>query len=296
MHDLAKPDALRGRSRLEAIGVGRIRIVEGAVAALSLAALFAASGDAAERCKVKVARKTGQIEVSASGVDAATLRWGPAAGAESVPFFAASCVAGGKAKRCLLGDPAGLGARTPPEGCTVYVADALGSCSAWIPGCTPGLRPGTAVAQVIRIPAEAINPGPTLVRHVLGYVWPAGSGANGSVTLPMPHDWDGASDFSISILFSPLTNAAGVVDFFLRVAGRSVGEPLFDPGSLASVAGVTNIGSDALHRQEFVVPAALLDPADDVLHVFAIQRGGGAETYPDTVIVRAIEISYTGVR
>lgn len=265
-------------------------------AGLLLAAWVASSGRAAEGCKAKVNKGTGIIEVSAKDVDAPTLRWGPQAGQETLTFFDPGCVAGGKAKKCLLGDPAGLGARTPPEGCSVFVADALGSCSAWIGGCTPGLRGGAPVERVIQVPAEAINSNPMVTRGTVGLTWPALVAAAGSLVLPMPDDWDGASDFRVALLFTTSTATAGAVDFFLRVTGRNIGEELFDPGSLDSDAAVPNTGSEQLHRQEFTVPASSLDPADAVLHIFGIQRGGTNETYPGDVILRAIEIRYTGLR
>ena len=108
---------------------------------------------AVEKCKVKLDTKNGNLLVSAGSV-AGTLRWGPTADAVSETFFnAGTCVAAGKAKQCLVGDPATVAARTPPPGCTLYLADDQPpTCSVWIKGCTPGSRaltPATSCAHVV---------------------------------------------------------------------------------------------------------------------------------------------------
>ncbi len=101
---------------------------------------FQSPSSAAERCKVRVDRKSGVIEVSARNVDPATIKWGPALGEENQDFFDGACLVSGAAKKCVLADPATTEAKTPPEGCTLYLADASGSCSVWVRGCTPGVR------------------------------------------------------------------------------------------------------------------------------------------------------------
>ncbi|MFN2428237.1 MAG: collagen-like protein [Candidatus Binatia bacterium] len=108
-------------------------------AATACAVLFAAPAQAIDKCKVKIS-KTGVIDVAASGVTG-ILRWGSEAGAESNTFFnAGTCVADGKAKACQFADPLTLAAKTPPQGCTIYLDDDGAACSAWIRGCTPGAR------------------------------------------------------------------------------------------------------------------------------------------------------------
>jgi hypothetical protein len=108
---------------------------------------------ALEKCKVKIDAKNGAVRVSASAV-AGSPRFGPAPDQVSQPFFnALDCVGGGKAKGCLLADPATVAARTPPPGCTLYLADdGPAACSVWIKGCTPGsrvLEPPASCARVV---------------------------------------------------------------------------------------------------------------------------------------------------
>ncbi len=110
------------------------------LAALAGVVFSGTGGEAAEKCNVKVDKRTGVLLVSASGVSG-TLLWGTSEGAESEPLFnVATCVVGDKAKKCEVADPATLAAKTPPSGCTLYLADDAAPCSVWIAGCTPGSR------------------------------------------------------------------------------------------------------------------------------------------------------------
>jgi hypothetical protein len=120
--------------------IHRRRLLAG-LAGLAVCAAAAAPVPAAalESCKAKIA-KDGAIQVSAKGVTG-VLEWGNALGQETNAFAnAATCLDGGSATKCELG-PAGSAQRiTPPELCTVFLADGGGACSAFLKGCTPGLR------------------------------------------------------------------------------------------------------------------------------------------------------------
>jgi hypothetical protein len=107
---------------------------------VAFVALAAGAAEAAEKCKVKVNKKTGMILVNAASVGA-NPRWGSRAG-EEIQAFAneATCVAAGKASGCALGAPGTAESITPPDLCTLHVADDIASCSAHVPGCTPGVR------------------------------------------------------------------------------------------------------------------------------------------------------------
>ncbi len=116
-----------------------VRILSAFLVPVILCAL-APSAHAIDKCRAKVDKKTGVIRVDAFGVDGA-LTWGAEAGSESQTFAnAGTCVAGTKAKKCELADPETLDAKTPPAGCTIYLADASTPCSAWVPGCSPAVR------------------------------------------------------------------------------------------------------------------------------------------------------------
>jgi hypothetical protein len=105
-----------------------------------LLGVTAETAEAADKCKVKVDKKSGVIEFSASDVDGPTLRWGDTTTSQPYAFFDPECVKGDRAVKCTLGSPDSREGRTPPRDCTLYVMDARGGCIAWIPGCTPGVR------------------------------------------------------------------------------------------------------------------------------------------------------------
>lgn len=110
--------------------------------------LHAPTARAVESCKVKVDPKTGAIQFSAKKV-LGILRWGESFGSANRVFANDSeCTADHKATKCELGDPGAPSRITPPELCTLFVRDIGGgpSCSAYIKGCTPGVRPGGTAA------------------------------------------------------------------------------------------------------------------------------------------------------
>jgi hypothetical protein len=111
-----------------------------ALAAAACCAL-ATPASAIEKCRVKIDKKTGVIRVDASGV-VEQIRWGESEGDETRVFFNdADCVADGKASACQLAATSSMEAKSPPAGCTIYLADnSANDCASWIAGCTPGPR------------------------------------------------------------------------------------------------------------------------------------------------------------
>jgi hypothetical protein len=118
----------------------RMTIVGAALAAIVAAAPAA---HAVEGCKAKVDVNTGAIQVFARKIGG-TLRF------DDSPVFpnsvfanVASCIKNGSARKCELGAAGTAAQITPPEQCKLFLRDtAGGSCSAYIKGCTPGVRPG----------------------------------------------------------------------------------------------------------------------------------------------------------
>jgi len=114
------------------------RFVLAIAAALLALGGAAAPAGALDKCKAKINPKDGAIQVSAKGVSG-TLQWGNAAGQENNALAnAATCVSNGTASKCELGT--GAQRITPPELCTIFLADGFGACAAFLKGCTPGLR------------------------------------------------------------------------------------------------------------------------------------------------------------
>ena len=161
------------------------------------------------------------------------------------------------------------------------------------------------VARKIKIPAGAlsitgsgIDADKVSVLGGLTFSYPVNGSATAAV--PMPEDWDGESDFTISLLFTPTSNGFLGVDFVVNVAGRRAGEDLIEPDQI-NAPGVVNIegaGSSELFKDSFVIPADRFEPSDDVIHIFSIRRGGSGSsgTYQDPVRLLAVDITYTAIR
>lgn len=109
-------------------------------AAVVLVLLTPQPSHAVDRCTAWINPWNGVVEVFAKYIDDDTFRWGVEAGAEFNEFDNPECMRGHRARGCRLAPRDTLEARTPPSDCTLYVADAAGSCSTWIRGCVPGVR------------------------------------------------------------------------------------------------------------------------------------------------------------
>lgn len=103
--------------------------------------LWAGTASALTKCTATIRPTDRTILIGAKGVSG-TLLWGISAATASNAFGnAGTCVTGSPlaAKRCTLGT--GAVAITPPPLCTVYLKDDAGTCSAFIPKCTPRKEP-----------------------------------------------------------------------------------------------------------------------------------------------------------
>jgi len=99
--------------------------------------------NALDSCKARLQRRDGTIQVFANGV-VGQLTWGGTSTACPSTFFNDStCVANGRARRCLFAATGTLAASTPPADCTVDLCDEsiTPTCQAYVTGCIPGVRP-----------------------------------------------------------------------------------------------------------------------------------------------------------
>jgi len=122
--------------------------LSGAAAALSLIMVaWHSPAGAVGRCGAKIKATNGTVLVSGRNITGA-LRWCTSAAPDCSnpqkcqPFFNNStCVIGGTAKNCVLGDVGTLARITPPDTCTVCLEDdGPNSCGAHVRGCVPGSR------------------------------------------------------------------------------------------------------------------------------------------------------------
>lgn len=147
--------------------------------ALALVVLVASPAGAVTKCKATPARD-GTIVVTATGV-VGTLRWGTRHGSETTPVDgAATCIRGGKARKCALA-PIGAPERTtPPPGCALHLADdGAARCSVWVKRCFPSSEPLPCAV----LPADNIwnRDVSALPVHAMSDAWIASIGADATV-------------------------------------------------------------------------------------------------------------------
>ena len=165
-----------------------------------------------DKCKVKQDKKTGVILVAAKGVSG-PLTWGPEAGEEDSAFFNDSqCVVGTSAKGCVLADPATVAAATPPATCAIHLSDGSQDCSAWVPGCTPGVRPADLMTPYTQWGASSCTAADATELHA-GWVFTNHHSHAGSAD-PLCLEQasaTGAAQSYVGDLLYPVTIAGGAV-------------------------------------------------------------------------------------
>jgi hypothetical protein len=107
--------------------------------ALTLLALVttlvpASAGWALEKCKARINKNTSEIEVNARNVVGTPLWGGQETPANPFPDLA-SCLKGGKLKKCLLGESESSLAKRAPASCVLTLSDDMDNCQVNIQGC-----------------------------------------------------------------------------------------------------------------------------------------------------------------
>ena len=147
----------------------------------------------------------------------------------------------------------------------------------------------------IRIPANALNyygASTVISQYASGLLWKANYVDGAFWTLPRPVDFDGATTVELRLYFYPQTDTAGNVSFFIRPRAYNAGDAFGDATGQDSVP-VAVAGNTQIRMQAFSIPAATFGTKD--LWAITIQRGGTGETYPDDVVLLAVELRYVRV-
>ena len=145
--------------------------------------------------------------------------------------------------------------------------------------------------RTISIPATGLNFDPTdpdTRPQDGGIVWAATHRAAPTWVLEPPADWDG-EDVTLELFFHPATDAAGVVDWFIRPQSPSLGDTLVDVPNIGG-PGVAAQGSGTFQVQAFTIPASHLSGGD--MWQLVMQRGGDEASYPDGVTLHMVTLTY----
>ncbi len=144
----------------------------------------------------------------------------------------------------------------------------------------------------VSIPALVLGTHGDTTRNSQGLSMPPGfqNGATGQIAVPS--DWDGVSDFTVSLYFTPDTDDAGTLSFFICPTGMQVGQFLADPGAVVAPGVDVPAGSvQRLFVQNFTVSGRVA-ATDDIFHFSAIERQGPGDTFPGSVTLLLVKISY----
>ena len=155
----------------------------------------------------------------------------------------------------------------------------------------------TTTMRVISIPAGAMSYGNTsspVSPDFGGLRWECNVGGGATITIKAPLDYSGG-DVKFHIFFQTTTDAAGIVDFFIRPISFDPGGFQYDPGSIngnsVPVSGKDGFGN--FYQQTFVIPA---DRMGKSWWYTSIQRQGVAATYSDDVIVFGAAFEYQATK
>src|ERR1051325_2050442 len=119
----------------------------------TLVTLARLRADAARHCRATARLRDGVISVSADDVSG-ELRFVAAPEPTERSFYnAGTCLRARHASHCLVDALQSEPGRTPPDTCVLELRDEVGTCTAWVRHCTPGLR---TVAR----PSDNGTPGP----------------------------------------------------------------------------------------------------------------------------------------
>ncbi len=150
--------------------------------------------------------------------------------------------------------------------------------------------------RTLSFPASALSfdPASTVIKATFnGLDWQRSFSSPAYLIISRPDDRDGKSDVSFTMHVYPTTNTAGNIEFFIRPRAYSVGNTFADAASL-SATPVAARGTSVITKQVFTIPASRFGTQE--LWVITIQNQGSGSTYPDTVRVMAVSLSYTAVR
>jgi hypothetical protein len=148
-------------------------------------------------------------------------------------------------------------------------------------------------SRTIGFPANALNFDKTstiITQAATGLRWQASFSNAAYLTLPQPVDWDGVSDVILRLYFITTTSTPGNVSFFIRPRAYNPGDIFMDVSSI-NASPVPVAQTSVVEEQVFTIPAARFGAKR--LWVITIQNQGSGSTYPDDVVVMAVELSYT---
>jgi hypothetical protein len=118
-----------------------------------------------------------------------------------------------------------------------------------------------------------------------------------SWTIPVPKDWDGASDITVEVIWSAQTATVGDVAWRLEYKSLALTELASTATTDVDYTQTTSGTADEIQSTmaNLVIPAGDIDTVNDEMIVINIVRrgGAGADTYVDRAQVHLVKYSYS---
>jgi hypothetical protein len=144
------------------------------------------------------------------------------------------------------------------------------------------------VTRTVSFPAASLSFNSTFITEDgWGLLFPASFEGEARLVFRAPPDYSGG-DVTFSVFFLTTSSTSGIVSFFIRPTSYDSEDLFADPGDIQST-GVSVSAASTYYQQNFTIPASRLTKAWWAL--YAVQRGGTGETYPDDA--RLVSVSFT---
>lgn len=115
-----------------------------------------------------------------------------------------------------------------------------------------------------------------------------------SWTIPVPKDWDGASDITVEVVWSPSNTNGGDVEWRMEYLGRTTTELASAAATTVDVTQAANGTTDAIQTASFTISAGDIATTDEVILVNIVRRGpAGGDTFTGRAQVHLVKYSYT---
>jgi uncharacterized membrane protein len=145
---------------------------------------------------------------------------------------------------------------------------------------------GAVLNGVVKVSTDAGTP-------ALDYSWTQTSRAGW--TIPVPSDWDGSSNITVTVVWSAQDGSAGNVEWRLEYKCLSLTELVSSAASTDDYMQAASGTSDALQTtgSNLIISAANISSSDEMIVINIARRGAaGTDTYSNNAQVHLVKYSY----